>query len=385
MPSKRASRESEAIGFEQLEPCRTDPILGWTVSQSVLGTALTVGAIILAAVAPALPAAVEGNLRNPALDPDLLGDLGYWNSFLVSWPILFLTYVLYFRTLPKAILTLCVSNVLEVSLSDYNSFVRDANRIFSHWLVRVVPWVVGFSILGTGTAFYALGDRNTWHSPDSHPYGTVAGWMGIPLTFFLMYIAGALVARICATFVALRRLFQLKTNIQPLHPDGCGGLLPLGRVSMKLNVAVFVMGFVCAAGVIVNMTEWRVPLFHWTNLLLIVGYVIGSSLIFFLPLLAAHQSMKKAKMQLLYSIHERIESLSKQIIQDISSATELPTAAIEEIENVRKVYDMAREMPVYPFNFRIVSSFIGSLGLPLVLVLIERLFGELVLAPPGVP
>ena len=50
---------------------------------------------------------------------------------------------------------------------------------------------------------------------------------------------------------------------------------------------------------------------------------------------------------------------------------------MEEIESIRKVYDMAPEMPVYPFNVRIVTSFFGSLGVPIIIVVVEHLVSQL--------
>lgn len=347
-----------------------DFLLNWITRLSPLkAVVLSLGLLALSFLPPGV-AAVEGNFFNPGLKPDAAHDLGWWNQYALFLPTLLFTMAVYFSALPKTLLQLSAKGVVDVTIEDYNSFIASANTIFKHKVLVILPWVVGVVAGIGGYYFFAFHSQEpTWFSPSGL---SVAGWLIWPFSFLLYYVVASFVGRVVATFLVLRKFFRLNARVQPLHPDGCGGLSPLGRLSMRLNFATFMFGIIAGLGVLTNVRIYGLSLFHPTNIAIVGGYVIGAGIAFFLPLFAAYRSMKLAKEATLLLVHRRFEGINRLILEDMSDAREINPQLIQDMENVHKVYEYAKQMPVYPFNIGIVSSFLGSVVAPLGMLALEQ-------------
>lgn len=100
-----------------------------------------------------------------------------------------------------------------------------------------------------------------------------------------------------------------------------------------------------------------------------------------MPLYAAHKSMKEAKYGTIRILNDRFNELNGQLQQLLSNPN--PAEGTEgdsseqfnklsiEIEQLKKLHDIAKAMPVYPFNAQIVSSFVVSVLLPAPLYLAQ--------------
>jgi hypothetical protein len=374
------SRRIQEFDLNPLHPLAGDRVFGWITTLSRASRlASTLGAAILGAL-PLLIAWLEGNFFNEDLALSAARDFGYWCQQIIAIPLLIVTGSLYFGDLHRAILRLCINNVFEISRTEHNSLVLRANKIYNNFFIRVTPWAIGIlaPIVVSFVYVFDFGRFNTWHSPDGEPFATVAGWTSLPYGFVLYYLISNLVLRIGATFFVLREFFRFKANVQPFHPDGCGGLGPLGQLSTKINLATFVFGLLVMGWVLVNVHHYNLPVYHLANVALATGYVCSAAIVFFLPLYAAHQAMKKAKYDTLFLIHDRFQRANRQVHHDLLSEKQPSDENLNKLDNIQRLYNIARKMPIFPFNLRIVSSFAGSVGIPIVLAILPKFMANVV-------
>jgi hypothetical protein len=223
-------------------------------------------------------------------------------------------------------------------------------------------------------SFYLLSPETTWYkvSFTKNPNAHVAGWFVIPLTFCLYYLITLCLVRIIGTFIVLNNYFKHPPNIQPLHPDRCGGLSPLGKLSMKPALGVCMFGLVAVISIIVNVKPPNnMSIFHPLNLLLITGYLVGASIAFLPPFFATHHAMKKSKYEAIQVISKNYQRVNDKIMEELKANKHVDSKNVDELDSIKMLNDIAIHMPVYPFNFQIASSFFGAILTPLLPVFIE--------------
>jgi len=363
-------------GLRCLTPGVGDP-LGTALIEAKPWTKLLY--VVLAATWAAFPplaAHLEGNFANPELKPDVIGDLGYWNQYAFALPVAILLISMYFGRLPRTIAELTASKAIQMVRSDWNRYCEEANAIFSRRSVRWLPYLTGTLISLALVWIWLIGERGTWFSlRDGH----LAGLLLLPQYFLLYFVIAFMVTRVVATYFVLRRFFAFPLNIQPLHPDGCGGLAPLGRLSMQLNLGVFLFGFVAALGVYSVSFVYEIPLLDPRNIVIFIGYFIAAAILFFLPPLPSSRHMRKAKLGALLKISDSFNRLNLTFLENLSNDEKVDRSVIEEMRSLKEAHEIIADMPVFPFNPRSVSSFIGSvLGVPITMALfhptLHRLF-----------
>ena len=114
-------------------------------------------------------------------------------------------------------------------------------------------------------------------------------------------------------------------------------------------------------------------LFTPFTLLVIIIYIASAFIVFFLPLYAAHESMENAKYEEIRRINNYFVNLNSKVKESLSRNEDLDENIRANFENVNKIYELAKKMPVYPFNSKTIASFFGSILIPIILFVFERL------------
>lgn len=159
-------------------------------------------------------------------------------------------------------------------------------------------------------------------------------------------------------------------RIEPLHPDGCCGLRRVGDVAMLLNLTLFLLGIYISLKVVdkvvIQNSELTADI---GNPVMLVGYLILAPLLFFLPLGAAHRRMKCAKEDFLRPVSQRCEQLFGELSSaglDDQGLTAVRT--FSELENARN--SLQKQIPVWPFDFKSLRAFIGTIIVPVIPVVL---------------
>lgn len=316
----------------------------------------------------ALVAVFEGSLLNDDLTLDLIHDIGWWNQFLFAFPTLIYIVGAYFGAFPQTLRQLTDSGVLQASDEEWKKVRRFTKAKLTNTTFVLLPYVAGIS--AAALTFNVLQSNGTWYDADQF----IAGYL-IPVhAFFLYYFMTFLSLRLYGAFLILKMLFGFSVNIQPFHPDGCGGLGSLMKQSEKLYWGIIIYGVVAGLAIITNTFIYSMELFSIYNFLFILSYVILSGIAFFLPLYALTSVMRDAKQKLLLSIKDRYLALNTKHSSGVNDLPELNDEHIADLKALKSLQSTARAMQVWPFNKGSLIRFTCANATPLAVILIAVIF-----------
>jgi len=162
-------------------------------------------------------------------------------------------------------------------------------------------------------------------------------------------------------------------DVQPLDPDGAGGLSVLSTVASALVAPLIVFGVMLS---LIFVKEHAEPSLH--DLLLFVAFVPLVLAVFFLPLLSVHAAMKSSKDKALNEFSLLFNNLSHRLV-DILHAESIDMTELTKLEAalrcLRENYDRLLRMPVWPFGlprlFGLVSA-IAATTIPLLIQILMK-------------
>lgn len=326
---------------------------------------------LIIALIPFLLSGLEGNFNNNLLDVDALHDLGWYNQFFLLLPFFIVFIPYYLNGLEVALNMLIESEVVEINTEETIEVEDYSKKIFGNWIITFLPCLISslFSIFVASTFIFA--GKNTWNSISGIGNISAIEIINILLIFSLYYLISGFFLRIILTSLIINKFLKNRVNVQPLHPDYCGGLSPLGDFSLRLTKAGIVLGIPVLLGILTDTYQFGFSLFSFVNILLMGGYILCLSVVFFLPLLGARKSMLRAKTKELKIISDHFQSERKDILKRYKVGESHANLDISNLEGLMKLYEIAKGMPVYPFNSKNVVRFLSSVLWPLALLLLQ--------------
>jgi len=175
------------------------------------------------------------------------------------------------------------------------------------------------------------------------------------------YAVGVGLWKSVLTAIYIRRFCKdFILQIQPNHPDGAGGLKPLGSLILAL-ASLMIVASLALSGVIL-LADY----FSYINTIfyskLFLGITIALSLIVFIwPLMSAHERMLIEKMnlnQLSVEIGKRIFELEKLVQKDLQKMDYKKRDDIFlEIDSLKNLYKRVGSTPTWPFDREIILKF----------------------------
>lgn len=342
---------------------------GWRRNITILGV------VLLLSLLPVILSFFAGTFVNKDLLIDASRDYSYHAMFLVLLPffIIFIRY--YLNGLEKAIYSLRESRVLQIDEINYQNAVDYSNKLFSSSFLIIIPLILSIILLIDSIISYNLNGLNTWNSTTLKGINLTSS-IDIFITFLFFYFFFALLIRMSLTFFVIHKFLNGNLNVQPLHPDNCGGLSPLGEFALRISWAGIIVGFPVLLLMYGNYRN-NIPHYQLTNIMNIVGYVLALTIVFFLPLLGARKSMREAKIKELNIINNIFQKERKIALKNINKSNPTNEIKISNLENLIKLHDIANSMPVWPFNSRNIIRFLSSVLWPALLVLAEYIVGRL--------
>ena len=250
--------------------------------------------------------------------------------------------------------------------------------------------VIGILLL-LGSVYRGL-DGGAWY--------TAGRWGRLAAQVWGTMLMGAIfsVGLACVVLIrVLRGAFRkLHPNIRPSHPDGVGGLRPLGEFSLRLVYFLSIVG-VMLLGVTPftrGLTDLAQPAttqqgtttgaagvldalsysLSYELVIAAVVYALAAPALFFLVLGTASNAMRRAKERLLRIISDGSDVLYREsLIALQQSQVEELKPAIKRLMAVRELDDATRSFPVWPFDGQSIRRFLGSYFSPLTVGLLIEL------------
>ncbi len=358
-------------------PEGNDPFLKQILAYGWTRVIVIVAMTYVIVLTPVFLSRQAGNFINPMLKIDALHDIGYWNQFALLLPFFIIFLRLYLNALQNALIAVKKLGVITMKENEFKDFISYTNNtVFRHKTLALAPITIATGVFFFALNRYWLAGHNTWNSPAPDAPLTVTVILSMVPSFVLYYILATFVFRLGAIYFVVKKFMSAKTTIHALHPDGAGGLSPLGNFSLKITFAGVLVGLCVLVGVWANVSQsqYGLAIFSAPNIVMVIGYIIGLMVAFFIPLLAARNAMTRAKDKTLYHISDHFNIAMHEAVEALKSPDGLKKEQLEQLQRLTALYDTAQRMPVYPFNAGNVIKFATSVLWPVVTMLLKQFY-----------
>ncbi|MCC5602305.1 hypothetical protein [Nostoc favosum] len=337
---------------------RFDPV-AYLVIEKFRLSPLTFGllAAVTATVVYLFTAWITDTLWSKQGQMGLLRDWIPWLLGLFINPVTLGYYLWSFQAIDKVIQELETSDVLETDQSEIDQFV--INLYSKKW--RKLSALASAIFFSTIVFITRPRLENSWTS------SSLLATLTITIaTFAVVYMGSMLVLNLITNIWIFYRIFGKKNlDINPLHPDRCGGLRCLSDYSLQTAYLVGVLG------ILIGVIEYQVITQGiekelWFVHLVIPLYILLSMGCFFGPLLAAHSGMKRAKEESLHKIARQFRAEYSGIYTSLAEETEAFKKKSEKIQQLRALYTMTDELPVWPFDVKTFRRYLLTVPTPLI-------------------
>jgi hypothetical protein len=375
--------------FPPLEPFRRDPLIRFLLRQRTwFGIAFFVVIYLLGAAA----SLADGSFFTVPR-PELYGAgvrtvpfIGepFTFVFVIIFYSLLLVYTRYFaRQIERTIRMLYEREILDTQGFPPGDLVAVIQKRFdSNWAwaasAFLAIWFVVLWILSHSGVF----DQNLHVVPYMSLRSSRWAFAWI-LAFSIIgpHLFMSVVWRIIVCSYSLHHLFGRTEQIQlqPLHPDRCCGLRFVGDFTLVMS------GFVAFYPAFLTLLSALYPEFVETPALQVglvysgaFFYVAIASFVFLYPTYSAHALMAVEREEALYRLNKRFFKLYEDIFTENDVARAELTTIQEQtslLNSIREYYREVEQRAVWPFDLRVVSQFLGVVGIPLLLMFLERLIG----------
>lgn len=241
---------------------------------------------------------------------------------------------------------------------EFDSFVERLELIYTNKYIMLLAIIISLYFNA-----YGMFKREAW-------------WCGIHggiTAYYFRAVVGVnyfmivmILYKCMVTVWALRQIFKFKIRLQPLHPDKCGGLKPIGSLSIAIHYFLQVIIFFLTSLLIFNPNNLHNAIFVFG----FTGAILFTGLSLFLSLGEAHGIMKRAKEELLHKLNMEFQTYYDSLIKSFADRVFKINTAVN-IEVMNNIYNMAHKMPVWPYDFGSLARFFSGITLPVLVFVIQ--------------
>lgn len=237
--------KEEVILNSQIDLGEKDSIFKYILSLSLKKFLWILAISILIGLIPIFVAILKGNFFIQVNDNiiTVLEDFGNLALYLIGLPSLLIIIYSYFKEFPKTIDNLRKNKIVIMEDTNWEDFNKWATNLFSKWSFTILPYLISLAVTLLVFICFSLIRNDLWYSLKVNSDFNCASVFMVPVVWLTFYFLSASVFKIIAVYLVLRKLFNENSiDIQPLHPDLCGGLAILGKLSKSLNFGIFLWG-----------------------------------------------------------------------------------------------------------------------------------------------
>lgn len=264
-----------------------------------------------------------------------------------------------------------------IDINKFDRIIKDQHSLFANKtpFILITITSIAFGILQLGAYLNWLPWKTVGGYIDAVPQ---AGFYRLPFWILMSYTLIFVAFYVGMTIATLRKLFKSsEIRILPLHPDKCGGLGAISKYTTTISIGIGTVGLLISAAtlyeVLFGSLEQALPVVFG-----IVAYLLLAPVFFFFPLGTAHDSMRKAKDEELLGIAQKYHTAYDKLKSSSDYSKEYEKE-FENLENLKKLYEVADAFPVWPFdihNLRRFLTIITTPVLPAIISIIESLISQ---------
>jgi hypothetical protein len=197
------------------------------------------------------------------------------------------------------------------------------------------------------------------------------------LLFYSPLIYGALlsIARFLVGLLYSQRLFrQFKLQVNPLNPDGAGGLSQVGMMLVFSVLVAILLGATSAGMMIFNIALGQNPLTRSETIAFGVLYLVFTPLLFAVWLWAPHQALLDARKEFLLPLAEEYLNTATQTIPAPDDTAEGIKVKTERLVEIKRQYELVRDtFPTWPLPDLTLKRLVTASSLPAISPLLSSL------------
>lgn len=386
-----ADRESDGnsgVDLSLMRPYRGDPVLRFLLERCRFGVrGVAVSAFFAFFVVNVFINALQGTLWPTEELPSALFSrrwITQWTLVPIAAPVLFAAIVVLYRRIPILFEDLRGSNVI-VAKKDPTAFFGALQRRYEGRAIDVLLILVIAAFYGGAVIVKSRQDSSDWWHvvPGTLTWAT---WYFYAIWLLGAYVLLRLAYVLFVTFRTFRQMFQendlFRVELRLMHPDRCCGLRPLSHFLLRVNATLGFLGLVCAIFIVASLYRYggiAGTLQQIGQPLLLLIYLGAVPIVFFLPLIPAHDLMRDTKHQFLHQLSRVFDRRFREVSTRLS-AGEIESSEMEGLKAIEDLYRYAERMPVWPFDFaslrRLFITLVVPILVPAVAVLVERIISS---------
>ena len=242
-------------------------------------------------------------------------------------------------------------------------------EIFDRGRARFYDRRLFYAILVT-SVLLAVGQLGTYQG--WVPVRPVAGYVELdpaisfyrtPFWFLSWYVVFFLCFNVANTIYVLRKVFREgEVTLLLRHPDYAGGLGAVSSYLGNIAWAIWSLGLVFTAGTLYEIQQGNSLLASPQILAGSVVYVLGVAAFFFLPLLTTHGAMQAAKDAELLDLARQMDEIYRRGKRGEGDRE----ADKERFQQLEGLYELAEDLPTWPFAVRYLRRFATIITTPLI-------------------
>jgi hypothetical protein len=247
----------------------------------------------------------------------------------------------------------------------------DLSKITESWESRFRTVNVLAQSIGVG-----IGLALAWMTLKLYLPPTVGFWIAtkgrlLPVGYAYWYCITLLYALItnyvvrCITFtVFLNKLVDLSTiHLLPFHPDKCGGLRPIGRLGLRNQYTLTILGLNVVILALVSLHSLpKLPFLIMTSA---AAYLILGPIVFMGPLLPFRRGMLRTKADWMGEVAKRLRVEFERLRVQIQTG-QISKEDEDFVDRLRKIGSVIDEFPVWPLDARTLRKFASAYVVPLI-------------------
>lgn len=175
---------------------------------------------------------------------------------------------------------------------------------------------------------------------------------------------------VITTLYFFRQLSSLEIKIDPLHPDGLGGLSSVGYYAIRTTLT-FTTGSTLLPLAFAFVRGSAPPELIY---LIVFGFMIAIAASFIYPTYLVNRQAQKTRNRELKSLRSEYQEAKRKAtnyaeLESSESSRELVNRL--ELERIRREYQDYNSIRLYPFQVDIIFSLLTSIILPILFLLLE--------------
>lgn len=300
-------------------------------------------------------------------------------TFLVSVPILVILLVT-----DEKVLRASLQQVQEEGIVSIDPVAVEALRATWNMRFRVINLVSQIAGIGVGLLLswvtaniYFDSSIGFWIASEGHlvqPVGAVyLMCITVLYAIILLYVVRSVAISIFLADVVKRA----EIRMFPFHPDKCGGLSPVGRLGLRNQYTLTVLGLNIAILALMSIRVLNPTVSLYTLLIAATAaYVILGPVVFVGPLLPFRNGMLRARNEWARDVASVLRVEVDNLRTKVRTGR-FTSADAEALERLQKLGGVIDELPVWPFDSKTLRRFGTAyalpLGVPLLLDLVKWL------------